>query len=86
MLGIIHFQSIHTKISLKLFANLEVEYRGLENIPKERKYLIAAKHQSLAEAIFLNDAIKRALNYCKKATFINSNSWFMFQKSQLYIC
>ena len=62
MLGIIHFQSIHTKISLKLFANLEVEYRGLENIPKERKYLIAAKHQSLAEAIFLNDAIKENKN------------------------
>ena len=54
MLGIIHFQSVHTRISLKLFANLEIEYRGLENIPKERKYLIASKHQSLAEAIFLN--------------------------------
>ena len=39
MLGIIRFQSIHTKISLKLFANLEVEYRGTENIPKERKVI-----------------------------------------------
>ena len=43
MLGIIRFQSTHTKLSLKLFANLEVEYRGLENIPSTRKYLIAAK-------------------------------------------
>ena len=25
MLGIIHFQSVHTRISLKLFANLEIE-------------------------------------------------------------
>ena len=64
MLGIIHFQSIHTRISLKLFANLEIEYRGLENIPKERKYLIASKHQSLAEAIFLNDAIETPSIIC----------------------
>ena len=66
MLKIIHFQSIHTRLSLKIFANLEVEYRGLENIPKERKYLIAAKHQSLAEAIFLNDAIETPSIIAKK--------------------
>jgi len=66
MLGIIRFQSTHTKLSLKLFANLEVEYRGLENIPSTRKYLIAAKHQSLAEAIFLNEAIETPSIIAKK--------------------
>jgi 1-acyl-sn-glycerol-3-phosphate acyltransferase len=66
ILQIIRFQSIHTKISLKLFANLEVEYRGLENIPKDRKYLIAAKHQSLAEAVFLNHAIDEPTIIAKK--------------------
>ena len=66
ILQIIRFQSIHTRISLKLFANLEVEYRGLENIPKDRKYLIAAKHQSLAEAIFLNHAIDEPTIIAKK--------------------
>ena len=57
ILKIIRFQSIHLRFSMKLFANLEVEYRGLENIPKDRKYLIASKHQSMAEAVFLNHAI-----------------------------
>ena len=66
MLGIIRFQSTHTKFSLKHFANLEVEYRGLENIPETRKYLIAAKHQSLAEAIFLNEAIETPSIIAKK--------------------
>ena len=66
ILQIIRFQSIHTRISLKLFANLEVEYRGLKNIPKDRKYLIAAKHQSLAEAIFLNHAIDEPTIIAKK--------------------
>lgn len=66
ILQIIRFQSIHTRISLKLFANLEVEYRGIENIPKDRKYLIAAKHQSLAEAIFLNHAIDEPTIIAKK--------------------
>ena len=66
ILQIIRFQSIHTRISLKLFANLEVEYRGLENVPKDRKYLIAAKHQSLAEAVFLNHAIDEPTIIAKK--------------------
>jgi len=66
ILKIIWFQTIHTRISLKLFANLEVEYRGMENIPKDRKYLIASKHQSLAEAIFLNHAIDMPTIIAKK--------------------
>ena len=85
MLGIIHFQSIHTKISLKLFANLEVEYRGLENIPNERKYLIAAKHQSLAEAIFLNDAIKEPSIIAKKQLLLIPIVGLCFKKAN-FIC
>jgi 1-acyl-sn-glycerol-3-phosphate acyltransferase len=67
--------------------NLEVEFRGTENIPKFKKYLIASKHQSLAEGMFLNYAIekpsivaKRELLYIpivglcfKKANFIYVN-------------
>ena len=37
-----------------------------ENIPKFRKYLIAAKHQSLAEAMFLNYIIKEPSVVAKK--------------------
>ena len=81
MLGIIRFQSIHTKISLKLFANLEIEYRGVENIPKERKYLIAAKHQSLAEAIFLNEAIKEPSIIAKKQLLLIPIVGLCFKKA-----
>tara|TARA_Y100000389_G_scaffold30404_1_gene25770 strand:+ start:948 stop:1640 length:693 start_codon:yes stop_codon:yes gene_type:complete len=84
---LIRFQSIHALINLKYLVNLEVEFRGTENIPKSRKYLIASKHQSLAEGMFLNYAIekpsivaKRELLYIpivglcfKKANFIYVN-------------
>jgi len=84
---LIKFQSIHALINLKYLVNLEVEFRGTENIPKFRKYLIASKHQSLAEGMFLNYAIekpsivaKRELLYIpivglcfKKANFIYVN-------------
>ena len=84
---LIRFQSIHALINLKYLVNLEVEFRGIENIPKFRKYLIASKHQSLAEGMFLNYAIekpsivaKRELLYIpivglcfKKANFIYVN-------------
>ena len=84
---LIRFQSIHTLINLKYLVNLKVEFRGTENIPKFRKYLIASKHQSLAEGVLLNYAIekpsivaKRELLYIpivglcfKKANFIYVN-------------
>ena len=85
MLGIIHFQSIHTRLSLKIFANLEIEYRGLENVPKERKYLIAAKHQSLAEAIFLNDAIKTPSIIAKNSFYLFQLSDYVLKKPILYM-
>ena len=56
---LIRFQSIHALINLKYLVNLRVEFRGTENIPKFRKYLIASKHQSLAEGVFLNYAIEK---------------------------
>jgi len=84
---LIRFQSIHALINLKYLVNLRVEFRGTENIPNFRKYLIASKHQSLAEGVFLNYAIekpsivaKRELLYIpivglcfKKANFIYVN-------------
>jgi 1-acyl-sn-glycerol-3-phosphate acyltransferase len=63
---LIRFQSVHSFINLKYLANLKVEFRGTENIPKFRKYLIAAKHQSLAEAMFLNYIIKEPSVVAKK--------------------
>ena len=63
---LIKFQSIHLEPNLKYIVNLGIEYRGLENIPKQKKYLIASKHQSLAEAVFLCGKIESPSVIAKK--------------------
>ena len=78
---IISFQSYHLKINLKYLANLEVEYRGIENIPKERKYLIASKHQSLAEACFMFDIIEHPSVIAKKQLLLIPVVGLAFKKA-----
>ena len=78
---IISFQSYHLKINLKYIVNLEVEYRGIENIPKDRKYLIASKHQSLAEACFMFDAIDHPSVIAKKQLLLIPIVGLAFKKA-----
>ena len=78
---IISFQSFHLKINLRYIVNLEVEYRGLENIPKDRKYLIASKHQSLAEAAFMFDAIDHPSVIAKKQLLLIPIVGLAFKKA-----
>ena len=78
---IISFQSYHLKINLKYIVNLEVEYRGVENIPKDRKYLIASKHQSLAEACFMFDAINHPSVIAKKQLLLIPIVGLVFKKA-----
>ena len=44
---------------LKIFLNTKVEFRGIENIPKNEKYFIASAHQSMFETF----ALQAVLNY-----------------------
>ena len=78
---IISFQSFHLKINLRYIVNLEVEYRGIENIPKDRKYLIASKHQSLAEAAFMFDAIDHPSVIAKKQLLLIPIVGLAFKKA-----
>jgi 1-acyl-sn-glycerol-3-phosphate acyltransferase len=78
---IISFQSYHLKINLRYIVNLEVEYRGIENIPKDRKYLIASKHQSLAEACFMFDAIDHPSVIAKKQLLLIPVVGLAFKKA-----
>ena len=78
---IISFQSYHLKINLRYIVNLEVEYRGIENIPKDRKYLIASKHQSLAEAAFMFDAIDHPSVIAKKQLLLIPVVGLAFKKA-----
>ena len=44
---------------LKIFLNTKVEFKGLENIPKNEKYFVASAHQSMFETF----ALQRVLDY-----------------------
>ena len=78
---LISFQSYHLKLNLKYLANLTMEYRGIENIPKNRKYLIASKHQSLAEACFMFDIIEHPSVIVKKQLLLIPVVGLAFKKA-----
>ena len=44
---------------VKFFLNTEVEFRGIDNIPKNEKYFVASAHQSMFETF----ALQSILNY-----------------------
>ena len=58
-----------------------MEYRGIENIPKNRKYLIASKHQSLAEACFMFDIIEHPSVIVKKQLLLIPIVGLAFKKA-----
>ena len=46
----------------KYIAGLDYEVRGIENIPKDGSYIVAAKHQSPYETMKLHIYFPRAVN------------------------
>ena len=42
-----------TGICLKLFLNISIMVKGLENIPKDKKYFVVCSHQSMFETFYL---------------------------------
>ena len=45
--------------TVKFFLNTEVEFKGLQNIPKDQKYFLASAHQSMFETF----ALQKELSY-----------------------
>ena len=43
---------------LKYIVGITVEFRGLENVPKDGKFLVACKHQSAFETMILHNLVK----------------------------
>ena len=44
---------------VKIFLNTKIEFKGIENIPKTKKYFVASAHQSMFETF----ALQSVLNY-----------------------
>ena len=57
---------IWTAICLKLFLNVSIMVKGLENIPKDKKYFVVCSHQSMFETFYLQTIFKSSVFILKK--------------------
>ena len=51
---------------VKIFLNTKVEFKGIENIPKNKKYFIASAHQSMFETFALQSVLDYPVFILKK--------------------
>ena len=57
---------IWTGICLKLFLGINIIVKGLENIPKEKKYFVVCSHQSMFETFYLQTIFESSVFILKK--------------------
>tara|TARA_B100000941_G_scaffold33580_1_gene20052 strand:- start:271 stop:972 length:702 start_codon:yes stop_codon:yes gene_type:complete len=53
-------------ICLKLFLNVSITLKGLENIPSDKKYFVVCSHQSMFETFYLQTIFKSSVFVLKK--------------------
>ncbi len=58
--------ALFTRIALRISLGAKVEYRGLENLPKDKPVIIIGKHQSSLETILLPGFFNRPAFIMKK--------------------
>ena len=57
---------IWTGICLKLFLGVNITVKGLENIPREKKYFVVCSHQSMFETFYLQTVFNSPVFILKK--------------------
>jgi len=57
---------IWTGICLKLFLNVSITIKGLENIPEDNKYFVVCSHQSMFETFYLQTIFSSSVFILKK--------------------
>ena len=66
----VHFggrlMGVWTGICLKLFLGVNITVKGLENIPREKKYFVVCSHQSMFETFYLQTIFKSSVFILKK--------------------
>ena len=57
---------VWTGICLKLFLGVYITVKGLENIPREKKYFVVCSHQSMFETFYLQTIFESSVFILKK--------------------
>ena len=57
---------VWTGICLKLFLGVNITVKGLENIPREKKYFVVCSHQSMFETFYLQTIFNSPIFILKK--------------------
>ena len=57
---------VWTGICLKLFLGVNITVKGLENIPKDKKYFVVCSHQSMFETFYLQTIFNSSVFILKK--------------------
>ena len=60
------FLGHYTVFIVRIFLNTKVEFKGLENIPKNEKYFVASAHQSMFETFALQSVLDYPVFILKK--------------------
>ena len=60
------FLGYYVVFIVKIFLNTEVEFKGIENIPKAEKYFVASAHQSMFETFALQSVLDYPVFIIKK--------------------
>lgn len=78
------FPRIWSKImrkAMKIICNIEVEVKGLENLPKEPGYIIASKHQSAMETVLFHGIVPNLFYVLKRELLFLPMAGFYFIKT-----
>ena len=67
--------------ALKVICNIEVEIKGLENLPKEPGYIVASKHQSAMETTLFHSIIPNLFYVLKRELLFLPLVGFYFLKT-----
>ena len=60
------FLGYYVVFIVRIFLNTKVEFKGLENIPKNEKYFVASAHQSMFETFALQSVLDYPVFILKK--------------------
>ena len=60
------FLGHYVVFAVKIFLNTKVEFKGIENIPKNEKYFVASAHQSMFETFALQSVLDYPVFILKK--------------------
>ena len=68
-----------------ILSNSEIKVLGKENIINDKKFFIAASHQSMFETFYLQTIFNSPVFILKKELLHDTYFWLVFKKNWIYI-